>query len=186
MKRRYLWALSFLVPFAIPNTARGQSICADCRVRVTAPAVLNGPIEAHAARIRSDTLFLQAERPLALPLSEVSNLEVYAGTRGHAGTGALAGGGLLGLSALAVGFSLQSSKQCLIDMGWGSGSCEYSTGEVLAFGAISAAVGAGLGAIIGAAIRTARWEAIPLESIRVEPTADAVAIVVTLPVRFDL
>ncbi len=186
MKRRHLGVLLFFVLCGSPETALGQAICADCRVRVTAPAVPDGQIEARAARISSDTLFLQAERSLALRLSEVSKVEVYAGTRGHAGSGALVGGGLLGVTALAVGFSLQSSHECLIDIGFGSGTCEYSTGEVFAFGAVSAAVGAGLGAIIGAAIRTARWEAVPLESLRVEPTADGVTTFMTLPLKLIL
>lgn len=162
--------------------ALAQSVRTGCRVRVQAPAVVPGRIEGRVHSVGPDTLVLEGTQMLALPVSAITDIRIYRGTRGHAGTGALIGAGVLGAAGLVAGFSLQSSQTCLIDIGFGSGKCEYSTGEVLAFAGISAAIGAGLGAIVGALVRTDRWDDVPVRSLRVEPSPGAVTVSVVLPV----
>ena len=68
---------------------------------------------------------------------------------------------ILGFAACAG----NTGSPCTNDAGEGS-----PAGFAFALGAVGAGLGAGIGALIGLAIGTDRWEAVPLEGIRVTLT----------------
>jgi hypothetical protein len=98
-----------------------------------------------------------AAGPITFAASDVTSLEQYAGSRGHAGTGALVGmtlgavAGVAGMVAFCQNFALLSQPDCSRSDAIESGALGGITG---------AAVGSLLGALVGVAVRTDKWEAV--------------------------
>ena len=151
------------------------SIAPGDRVRVTAPSIdMNRSVRTVAA-LETDTLVLNTDEranALQVPLADVTKLEVHRGKKSGARTGALIGLAFGGGVTLLASFNEDCADNCL----------------ALAFVSVPILGGAtaGLGALIGLAIQTDRWEAVPLDDIRVGPSpisGDGVAVSVALRLR---
>lgn len=88
--------------------------------------------------------------PAVIPLSDVARMEVER-TKGHAGTGALVGGGIGAALGLALGIAAANDD-----------FFDANAGDVVAGTVFMAATGAGFGALIGLLVRTEEWEEFPL------------------------
>ena len=120
------------------------------------------------AALTTDVLVLVVDRQdseLSISLDSVTEVAVSSGKRSHILAGA-GGGALLGT---AVGAVASSAKSCTDE--WGS----LCTAGGAAQGAI---IGLVTGLFIGAAIKTDRWEEVPLDRLRVSfaPRRDGLAI----------
>ena len=150
------------------------------RVRVTAPSLDLDKDVGTVAALVADTFVVELEDQadaLDVPLSEVTRLEVHQGHKSRAGTGALIGAGAGAATGVTVALVDCAGDECHLD------GSDVTGAVVLVLGAGGALAGAGLGALIGAAIKTDRWELVPLDRIRVgrSPAApDGVAVSVTL------
>jgi hypothetical protein len=103
--------------------------------------------------------------PLTLARDQITGLDVHRGRKSAAGKGALIGLGAGAVAGVTLGFAAcagASGSPCTDDTGEGS---PVAFAAVL--GATGAVLGAGIGALFGLAIGTDRWEAVPLEGIRV-------------------
>jgi hypothetical protein len=143
------------------------------RVRVTAPAAHLYDLEATVVSLNRDTLAFSHEAfhvdahgrrsretlVTRLPLMSITNLAVHAGTRSRTTTGMLIGGttGFL-IGALSTATYYSSDED-----GYG--------GYVLGGAVVTGAIGIGLGWLIGSAIRSDRWEEVPLDPLPVEVVA---------------
>lgn len=106
--------------------------------------------------------------PVEIPLASIGSIEVSRGMRSHGGTGAVVGL-LLGAVGGALWGSATGEETCP-ENGWLP--C-FEKGEMAVFGAITlGGLGAGLGWLVGHAIRSERWETIPLDNIRVGVAAN--------------
>jgi hypothetical protein len=132
------------------------------QVRVEVPERPPGQFRGEVVAIEADTLTLRyvgsSDIVDPIPLAYVTRVEVRRGTKGNAGTGALAGG-LLGIALGVVAVASEDSS---------SGWYEGAGWDIAAVGTMGL-LGAGLGALIGAAARTEVWQEVPLETIRIEP-----------------
>ena len=114
------------------------------------------------ADARSLTVSLGSGKPpVRIPLASVKKLEVARGRRTAAKEGAIAGGlvGLvLGVLAVhTVSYALcENATDCdASPQGYGIGAGAFAAG------------GAGLGALVGLAIKTDRWERVPVDRVGV-------------------
>ncbi len=134
-------------------------------VRVSAPPVVEKHVVGFVVSLDRDTLVLNVEgraAPLMIPLVSVGVLEVHRGRKSRIGRGALIGLGV----GVAVG---GVSGFGLCEMDETKSGCEFHEhifGSLIS-GALFGLLGGGFGALIGVAVRTDRWEAVPLERIRV-------------------
>jgi hypothetical protein len=124
----------------------------DDPVRVWRYSVPEVPLTGRVSSWSYETLDLAQPPgpPAAIPLSDVARLEVER-TRGHAGTGALVGGGIGAALGLALGIAAANDD-----------FFDADAGDVVAGTVFMAASGAGFGALIGLLVRTAEWEEVPL------------------------
>lgn len=108
--------------------------------------------------------------------SQIGDVEISRGKRGHAGTGALAGA----IAAAVPG--------ALSGMAFAEITCECShpnyAGGALFGALIFAGPGALAGAIIGQLVRTERWEAVPVDRLRVTIIPEARRLGIGLALRF--
>lgn len=117
-----------------------------------------------------DTLFVQTaagfapgggSRAITWPLAvgDIGSLELSDGIHTH-----LVRGVILGAAAGAAAG---------IDVGWASGSDirMRASQKAFAYGVSLAAFGAGVGGVVGNAVRYERWIAVPVEHLRVAPSA---------------
>ncbi len=105
---------------------------------------------------KSDSLVVQSNGDtLQVALMNVTRLDVYMGRKGHAGTGAVVGGLVVGVPLAIL---LAASCDGFI--------CTPASGAAVGLLVVSA-VGAFVGAIVGAPINTDRWEEVPLDQLRV-------------------
>jgi hypothetical protein len=110
------------------------------------------------AALEANRLVVNAEERadrLAVPLADVTKLEVHRGKKPNVVAGALIGGGV----GAALGIALAAGCD-------GPDICESGGAYVIAVPA-AAALGAGLGALIGWLIKVDRWVEVPVEQIRV-------------------
>lgn len=163
------------------------SIAPGDRVRVTAPSMDLEKGVGTVAALETDTLVVNTgERADALevPLADVTKLEVHRGQKSRTGRGALIGAGVGALAGVATVAIACASTTGGCDFSESGGSDELSDLAVAtALVLMGTVVGAGVGAIIGLATRVDRWQAVPLDDIRVGPspvTPDGVAVSVTL------
>ena len=131
--------------------------------------------------VQSDAEFLivslgSGQPPVRIPLASIERLEIARGRRTAAKEGAL-WGGVLGtvLGGLAV-FGL---SQAMCDYG---SDCGGSMEAFLAGAGIFGAAGAGVGALAGLAVKTDRWERVPVDRVRVgiRPVAHGAGMQVSL------
>ncbi len=114
-------------------------------------------------RLEAGNLVLDGEPVREVRLASVRRLEVSAGDRSYGRVGAAAG-----FLAGAIG------TWVIVHRGGSTSLCDRSanqdainTRECLGVAALGGLAGAGVGALIGGFIRTERWEAVPLERLRV-------------------
>jgi len=153
------------------------SIKPGSRVRVTAPSVFDKRVAGTVSEVKSDTLAVSVEEGvsvLLVSLKDVTRLEVSHGRRSHAGLGAKIGA----MTGFVTGFVLvvATYEEC-------TGFCPAPDPGPVGTAAIAGLAfgigGAALGAIVGALIKTDRWEEIPLDELRIEPSpvaADGVSV----------
>ena len=124
----------------------------DRPVRVWRHSVPEVPLTGRIYRWTTDTVNLvhPPGSSVAIPLSDLARMEVER-TKGHAGTGALIGGGISGALGLALGIAATDDE-----------FFDADAGDVVVFTAVMAASGAALGALIGLMVRTDGWEKVPL------------------------
>jgi hypothetical protein len=124
----------------------------DEPVRVWRHSVPEVPLTGRVSSWSYDSLNLvQAPGPpAAIPLSDLAHMEVSR-TKGHAGTGALVGGGIG--AALGLAFGIAAATDDFLEAG---------ADDVLLVTAFLAASGAALGTLIGLLVRTEEWEEVPL------------------------
>ena len=133
--------------------AQEQLVFPGERVRVTAPdCALRGQVATLRA-IRADTLVLETTE---CPMASVTRLDVSRGQKSHGRNGAAIGfpaGAVLAFAYCQVGDKT---------------GCEVLGNDAtLGIALIFGGVGVLVGAIVGHAIKTDRWEEVPLERLRV-------------------
>jgi hypothetical protein len=101
------------------------------------------------------------QSPVRIPLASIERLEVARGRRTTAREGA-AYGGLVG--AVLGGLAVAGLAEALCDYG---SDCSASAEGYLVGAGIFGAAGAGVGALTGLAIKTDRWERLPVDRVRV-------------------
>ena len=115
---------------------------------------------------KSDSLVMKSKGDiLASPQDSVTRLEVSLSRKSKAGGGALIGAAVLGIPGVIAG--LMISEIC-IGFGCTQQSLENRLGLAVLLGAVGAGTGALIGAVIGSAIRSDRWEGVPLDRLRVQ------------------
>jgi hypothetical protein len=97
---------------------------------------------------------------VAVPFADLTELEVRRGKKSRLGTGALIGGGVG--AALGIALAASCSGHEVL--------CEGGT-EYAIYVPAAAALGAGLGALVGSLIKVDRWEAVPVEELRIGPSS---------------
>jgi len=161
-------AVVLLVTMSVELFAQqGSPVTPGVRVRVS--RLGNVPrVVCTVLALKADTLVLDAEdrvETLEVPLALVEKVEISRGKKSNTAGGAIAGG----LFGAVLGAACAS--------GPGGYGCGGSDAEYVALATIAA--GTGIGALIGAAIKTDRWEQVPLDDIRVglsPVTPDGVAV----------
>ena len=150
------------------------------RVRVQAPGVVAGRLEATVIARARDTVTLTMPRgaPIPVPLAAISTAEVSRGRshRDGAVKGLTWGAGIgLAVGILSAVTYDASSDAC------GSEPCDndYAPGEVVAGGFMTGAlVGAGIGALKG----SEHWERLTLQPhVALRPRRDGVTLVLAVP-----
>jgi hypothetical protein len=154
--RRTALLLALLV--ASPLLAQEPVLEEGLRVRVTAPALSEGPLVGTYGGIRDDGSLLLGENRWAIPSSALEKVEVYAGTGANFWKGAAIGaisGGLLG---------------AFIGLTW-PGPSDF--GHVAAGFLVGVPVGGLVGGGVGAVVHTEKWEPVELPAkpmVAVHPT----------------
>ena len=122
---------------------------------------------------RRDSLYITttgSDGPAAVPLADVSTMEVSRGRRNNTLKGMAIGTGV----GFGAGF-LTGVLMCSGD------KCEVGGGEAgLVIGALGAGAGLLIGTVIGAASSGDNWEGVPLETLRV--TLDEHGLAVRIPI----
>jgi hypothetical protein len=124
------------------------------RVRVTVPSADVSKQEATFQRMAGDSLVLSSA---SYATADVTRLDVHAGRRSNTVAGALIGALVLGGAALVTVEAVCNSGQM---------TCGSENASAIA-GALGVAGGALLGAAIGAAVKSDKWEEVPLDRWRV-------------------
>ncbi len=152
------------------------SLALGTRVRVSAPAVAGQRLEGTVARLDADTIVVRSDgwgTDLAVPLGSVTALDVSRGRKSRA----LRFGGIGAAIGAVVGTFLM-----IVDEGTSAPTVRITDEEApvewvarpvwqkVRYPLLSAAAGFGIGAIIGVAFPGERWEAVPLEGLRVSVT----------------
>lgn len=164
------------------SSAEAQSIASGDRVRVLVEprgvSVTQGEataedhvrLEGTLTEFRPDTvcMLLDGSEPdpqtVALPVSDISRLELYTGTGSKLWLGAAIG--------FAVGFAPMYSA-CATG---GCGDMEDYGACCLAYGSLAGLGGALVGALFGSAFKTERWVEMPVESVRLSFTGSQIAV----------
>jgi hypothetical protein len=129
------------------------------RVRVTAPSLGVNRYVARFEYVRGDTLVVWADSNVKYPLAAVTQLEV---SRGRSNTPVILGASLGAIGGAFAGLVLGPEKECQpLDI-----LCHPDEPKLAA--ALVGLLGGGLaGGFLGAAMRTDRWEDVPLDPLRV-------------------
>ena len=175
-----VWCSAMAIPRASAQLAPLVELQPGARVRVQAPLVVAGPLEATVVARARDTVTLTTSRGTAihLPLEAITSAEVSRG-RSH-GAGAVkglawgAGAGLVVGVLGAIAYDARSDE-C------GAEPCDnnWSPGEVVAGGFVTGAVlGAGIGAIKG----VEHWERLTIPTyVALRRSRDGLMLAVTIP-----
>jgi hypothetical protein len=119
---------------------------------------------------------IDARESIALDWNDVRRVEVSRGRHGHARTGAIVGGLLVGVPGALVGslcnFYGESSESC--------------AGAIVYEGAVGALLGGAVGAGIGSAFRSERWDTVsrPRRQLSLAITPRRGGVAATVGVRF--
>jgi hypothetical protein len=158
-----------LTSFSDTATQEQRRIEPGQRVRVTAPVADLDNARATVMLLRDDAIVLRHERfrvdthgrrsmdtlVTEVPISAVTRLAVHVGKKSGWKTGMLVGGASMFFVGLAVNSSYYSSGE--------EGYARYVIGGAV----FSGLIGAGIGSLIGSAIKTDRWQEVPLDRLRV-------------------
>jgi hypothetical protein len=143
----FLTLMALCIGIGIPSTSQAQSITPGTRVRVVSGDSLT---IGHVARSTADSVVIGRDLGggLAFSWSDIDRVEYSGGTRGNAGRGALIGAGVM---------TFLSITSIIFDE-------DDDFGVALAIIALpmTAAFGAGIGAIAGLAVRSERWNILPI------------------------
>ena len=160
MRYLALVLVALFVATSSPLAAQEAPVEPGTRVRVKAPPLQPDWVRGTVVGWESGSLVLEPEKPdgntpLTLARDQITRLDVHRGTKSKALLGAGIGFGVgVGWTVLLFESICNSEEEC--DAGdWAKGI------------AIFGGVGAGLGALVGLLFKTDRWEAVPLEGIRV-------------------
>ena len=147
---------------AVADTAPSGVVATGEKVRVTTAAGLDDKTGVvMQADARSLTVSLgRGKPPVQIPLASVKKLEVARGRRTAAKEGAISGG-LVGVVLGALAIHTVSHALCESATDCNASPQAYGMGI-----GTFAAGGAGLGALVGLAIKTDRWERVPVDSLR--------------------
>ena len=173
--------LSVLLAASLDHTvAQEQPLHQGQLVRVTCAEADLDDAEAVVTGVHEGSLWLKYERfrvdahgrrhtdsvVTDVPIAAVTGLRVHAGTKSGATTGMLIGGTSMFFIGLISGAAYYSSDE--------EGAARYIVGGALVTGAI----GVGLGWLIGSAVRSNRWEEVPLDRVQVGviPTRGGLAV----------
>lgn len=175
MSRRLLWCMLVLAWIASPIGLRAQDgamIGKGDRVRIATTdfdALCDGEVVARS----SEGLSVDCWRPSSgtwelvdFRLASITGMEVYRGTKSHAGEGALIGG-LIGAGfGLAAGIAASGHDCDAHHWDW-DGCWWWGDEEMIPLTTItSGLLGAGVGALIGMLNRSERWEPISTDRVR--------------------
>jgi hypothetical protein len=174
------WCFAMAIPRAEAQIAPLVELQPGTRVRVQAPGVLAGPLEATVIARARDTVTLTTSRgvPIHVPLAAITTAEVSRG-RSHAdgsvkGLTWGAGAGLVVGLVSAIVYDARSDA-C------GAEPCDnkLSPGQVVVSGFVTGAVlGAGIGAIKG----VEHWERLTIPTyVAVRPSRAGVTLMVAVP-----
>ena len=147
---------------AVADTPPSGVVATGEKVRVTTAA---GLVDKTGVVMQADARSLTVslgpgKPPVRIPLASVKKLEVARGRRTAAKEGAISGG-LVGLVLGVLAVHTVSHALCE-----NATDCDASPqGYGIGAGAFAAG-GAGLGALVGLAIKTDRWERVPVDSLR--------------------
>jgi hypothetical protein len=169
MRHLSLCLVAILTFMPLASATAQVPIRQGARVRVTRlpicpPTCVGGPPRQDVVTFvtwSGDTLLAQSNgNTIVLPLDAVTKLEVSQGQKSHTGVGAVIGFLVGGAAGAAIGYASYSCEgwSCL---GYGPWP---SAGVGLAIGGVGGLVA---GALIGSAIKTDRWEEVPLDRVRV-------------------
>ena len=125
------------------------------RVRITAPQLGISKHSGTLVAVDGDTLTVDN---LQVALTNLTRLDVYMGWQGHAGTGAVVGGLVVGVPSAILTAALCASL--------GDVSCQAPDGAAIGL-LVGGAAGALVGAGVGLLIKSDRWEEVPLDRLRV-------------------
>ena len=176
-----IFAIACCSAMAVPRAgAQLREIQPGARIRVQAPGVVAGRVEATVITRARDTVTLTTGRgaPVSVPLAAITTADVSRG-RSHRD------GAVKGLAwGAGVGVAVGIVSALTYDAGsdaCGTEPCDnrYSPGEVVAGGFVA---GAGLGAGIGAIKGAERWERLTLQPyVVLRPRRDAFTLVLAVP-----
>jgi acyl-homoserine lactone acylase PvdQ len=140
-----------------PLLASAQRTAPGARIRVTSFA--GSPREGQLLEWRGDSALIQtrgsSDSVLIRP-DHMGIIEVFAGTRTHVAGGAMIGAGLGFATGIAMGLAMANDDFFQLD-----------TGDVLALGGVSAALGAGVGALWGLVLKQSAWAPIEAGAVQV-------------------
>ncbi len=164
MRYLALVLVALFVATSSPLAAQEAPVEPGARVRVKAPPLQPDWVMGTVVGWESGSLVLEPEKPDALgdtPLTlardQITRLDVHRGSKSRALLGAGIGFGVgVGWTVLLLSSESLCNPEQQCDAGdWARGI------------AIFGGIGAGLGALVGLLFKTDRWEAVPLEGIRV-------------------
>ena len=142
------------------------SIAPGDLVRITAPSMDMDESVGTVAALETDTLVVNTEeRPdaLAVPLADVTRLEVHRGKKSRVGEAAWIGGFAGALVGFVVGAAVSDPNVVGPTIGPSEPGVNMAGGALVG-GGCGALLGAVIGAIAGS---TDRWESVPLDRVRV-------------------
>ena len=158
MRALSILAALLLAPLTDAVSQKPPTLTPRQRVRITAPVVGLHEEQAVFQSIERGVLVVSVDTTLRIHLALLERLEAQAGRKSHWGTGAVVGGvlggagGAMAVVAVCTGFAAPG----------------YDCRSDVALGFVGGALGgAVVGMVIGAAIRTDKWEEVPLSRLRV-------------------
>jgi hypothetical protein len=172
-------SLAAAIVLAAPVDTLAQQatfVAPGARVRVSAPSVAGQRLVGTVARLDADTIVVRSDgwgNDLAVPLGSVTALDVGRGRQSRA----LRFGGIGAAIGAVIGTFLM-----IVDEGTSAPNVQITDEEPplewvarpvwqkVRYPLLSAAAGFGIGAIIGVAFPGERWEAVPLEGLRLRVT----------------
>ncbi len=160
MRSLRFFLITLFVTTGSSLAAQEAPVESGARVRVKAPPRQPGWVVGTVVGWESESLVLEPEEPgtsLTFARDQITRLDVHRGRKGRA----LLGGGIGLLSGVVFSFVLVAQLERDHD--------RFRNDRVV-LGAVFGGGGALLGALVGLLIRTDRWEAVPLERIRVSFT----------------